>query len=75
MNDEKMTITGMNITCPENSMNKMLCKPPLVKQFKKKSLNKLMPEIESARVETYICGMILLQRKFIANYKKIVPTI
>lgn len=45
----------------ENSMNKMFCKPPLLKQFKKENKNKLISEIKSPIIESYIYGMILLK--------------
>jgi len=48
------------MTC-ENSVNKMFCKPPLLKQFKKENENKLISEIKSPIVESYIYGMILLK--------------
>ena len=62
LDDEKKTTIRMNITYPNHAVNKMFCKPPLLKQFEKKNENKLIPKIESPIVETYIYGMILLQR-------------
>jgi len=51
----------MNITCPKNSMNKMFCKLPVLKQLKNEKENKLMPETESLAVDANTYGMIILQ--------------
>lgn len=52
----------MNITCPKNSVNKMFCKPPVLKQIENENENKLIPEIGSPTVGANNYGMIKLQR-------------
>jgi len=51
----------MNITYPKNSVNKMFCKPPVLKQLKNENENKLIPEIESSTVKANNYGMTKLQ--------------
>jgi len=50
----------MNISCPNNSVNKMFCKPPVLNQLKNQNEYKLMPEIEHPAVEANTYGMIIL---------------
>jgi len=50
----------MNISYPKNSVNKMFCKPPVLKELKNENEYKLMPEIERPAVEAYTYGMIIM---------------
>jgi hypothetical protein len=76
MHDEKNITMRMKITYPKNSVNKMFCKPPLLKQFKRENENILTPEIKSPIVKSYVYGMFLLQWIiFIDKYKNIVLAI
>jgi len=52
----------MNIAYPNNSVKKMFCKPPVLKQLKNEDENKPSLEIYNPTVEAY--GMILLLRMF-----------
>ncbi|KAE9523788.1 hypothetical protein AGLY_015848 [Aphis glycines] len=50
---DKKYITMRMKMASENSMNKMFCKPPLLKQFKKENENKLISEIKRPIVKSY----------------------
>lgn len=57
LEDEKRTTMRMNIAYPNNSVKKMFCKPPVLKQLNNEDENKPSLEIDSPTIEAY--GMIL----------------
>ncbi|XP_025197434.1 uncharacterized protein LOC112596153, partial [Melanaphis sacchari] len=54
LHNEKNNTMRKKITYPKNSVNEMICKLPLLKQFKKENKNKPIPDIKSSIVEAYI---------------------
>ncbi|XP_060846424.1 uncharacterized protein LOC132926100 [Rhopalosiphum padi] len=62
MHDEKNITMRMKITYPKNSVNKMFCKPPLLKQFNRENENILTPEIMSPIVKSYVYEDDTMQR-------------